>query len=205
MRFPTRTSGIGIARWRKGLASNDTSRWPTQWHERGVTMNRRRGYHPTARSGASTRCCVTRPLPARLAELPGPADANAPDTPMIWSRLRSPAARGPSSRRLRARVLVGIRPESGAVVEAVERGHLVVAQLEVEHGEIRLDPLRVRRPRDHDIAQLDAPSDQHLRRRLALRLGNRGDGRVVQQPADSQRTVSPVTMPYSALTARSSA
>src|SRR5262249_35066185 len=45
---------------------------------------------------------------------------------------------------LGARVGLGVGPEAGAVVEAVESGHLVVAQFEIEHLEIRLDPRRVR-------------------------------------------------------------
>ena len=43
---------------------------------------------------------------------------------------------------LSAGVGFGIRTEPGAVVETVERGHLVVGQLEVEHVEVRPHPLR---------------------------------------------------------------
>ena len=86
---------------------------------------------PNTRSGASTRCsssrccavtgcrstrrrrrcCATPPPPARRAEM--------------------------LARTLGAGVGLGVRPEPGAVVEPVERGHLVVGQLEVEHVEVR--------------------------------------------------------------------
>ena len=61
----------------------------------------------------------------------------------LSDRLSSSASWAPSSRaRLSARVGLGVRPETGAVVQPVEGGHVVVAQLEVEHVDIRLDPLR---------------------------------------------------------------
>ena len=64
--------------------------------------------------------------------------------------------------RLSAGIGIGVRPEPGAVVEPVERRHLVVGQLEVEHVEVLLDALRRRGTGDDDVAELHAPADQRL-------------------------------------------
>ena len=67
--------------------------------------------------------------------------------------------------------------------------HLLGGQLEVEHVDVLGDALRVRRAGDHHVAQLQAPADQHLRRRLAVGAGDRRDRRVLQQLAHAERAV----------------
>src|SRR5947209_12355404 len=62
-------------------------------------------------------------------------------------------------------------------------------QLEVEDVEIAGDPLGVTGPWDHDIAQLDAPPDQHLCGGATVLPGDGRDGGVVDQSADCQRAV----------------
>ena len=53
------------------------------------------------------------------------------------------------------------------------RGHLVVAQLEVEDVDVLADPLRRDRLGDDDVAELQVPAQDRLGRRLAVARGDR--------------------------------
>src|SRR6478672_9176292 len=57
---------------------------------------------------------------------------------------------------------VGADPLAG--VEAGERRHVVLAQLEVEDLDVLADPLRRHRLRDRDVAELQMPAQDRLRR-----------------------------------------
>ena len=74
----------------------------------------------------------------------------------------------------------GLGAAAAAGVEPVDRGELVVGEVEVEDVEVLRDPGRLGRLRDHRAALLDAPAQHHLGRALAVRLGDAGDDRVLQ-------------------------
>src|SRR6516165_3945128 len=77
--------------------------------------------------------------------------------------------------------------QPGAVVERRDGRDVVFAQLEVEHVEVTRNPLGVHRLGDHDVTDLQMPTNNHLRRCLAVGIGDAGDCRMIQEPAPTQR------------------
>ena len=75
-----------------------------------------------------------------------------------------------------------------AMIHSVLKGYSKPV-LEIEDIKIAGDPLGVAGPRDHHVAQLNTPPDQHLRRGAVVFAGDRRHGGVIQQPADRQRAV----------------
>src|SRR3954447_5487212 len=75
---------------------------------------------------------------------------------------------------------LGLRSTAPAGLEPVDRSDLVGRELEVDDVEVLRDPLRLGGLRDHRAALLDAPTQQHLRGRLAARLGDAGDDGILQ-------------------------
>ena len=76
---------------------------------------------------------------------------------------------------------VGIGAASDAGIEGIDGRHLLGGQLEVEHVEILGHAGRRDRLRDHRAAMLHAPAQHDLRCRLAVRLGDFEDRRVLQR------------------------
>src|SRR6185312_3640447 len=69
---------------------------------------------------------------------------------------------------LRSAESLGVRAGAMAGLEAGDRRQVVFAQLEIEEIEVGADPLRGHRLRDHHVAQLQVPTQDHL-----------GDGRLM--------------------------
>ena len=124
----------------------------------GPALARRRGADaaPGARVGQPHR----RRQPGRTRVREG---AREPLADMWRAALR----RRPPPRPLpRGRADEGVRVRAGALagVERLDGGHLVLAEVEVEDVEVLLDPLRRDRLGDDDVAELQVPADDDLRR-----------------------------------------
>ena len=112
-----------------------------------------------------------------------------------WCQSEPSAAPHPASRPVEAqssgigrpkasRVMsVGLRAAALIGVQGVDRGELVGAQLEVEHVEVLRDAVRLGRLRDDGAALLQVPAQHHLRRGLAVGLGDLADHRVLERAA----------------------
>src|SRR5215475_9700569 len=81
-----------------------------------------------------------------------------------------PTRNAPAATAFALRSGEGVRVGSGAVagIESGDRRQVVFGQLEVEEVEVGADPLRGHRLRDHHVAELQVPAEDHL-----------GDGLVV--------------------------
>src|SRR5215204_5852087 len=80
---------------------------------------------------------------------------------------------------------VGVRT-GAAVLASVERGdrvHVAGLELEVEQLEVLLHARRRHRLWEYDVAALDVPPQDDLRRRLADLVGGLGDGGILEHPA----------------------
>src|SRR3954452_25168752 len=105
-----------------------------------------------------------------------------------WRRAARGGDKTPApSRRSAARERVRVRPGALAGVELLDRGHLVVGELEAEDVEVLRDALRRHRLGDHDAAELDVPADDDLAGGAVVRLGDAGDHRVVEDRALRER------------------
>src|SRR5436190_22686191 len=76
--------------------------------------------------------------------------------------------------------VLGLRAAAATGVEAVDGGHLVGGELEVEDVEVLGDPCGLGRLRDHRAAMLQAPAQHDLGRRLVVRLRDAADDRVLE-------------------------
>src|SRR3954453_9278189 len=74
-------------------------------------------------------------------------------------------------------------------VERVEGVHVLLGEREVEDLRVLLDPLPVRRLRQHDELALQRPADQDLRRRAPDAAGDLGDGAVAEMAPGAERAV----------------
>src|SRR4051794_26009276 len=74
-------------------------------------------------------------------------------------------------------------------VERVECGRVLVGEREVEDLRVLLDPLAMRRLREHDQVALDAPADEDLRGRAIETVGDLSHAIVVEVAARSERAV----------------
>src|SRR3954452_17756336 len=113
---------------------------------------------------------------------------SSPERRSVLLAPRAAFRRRPAAERSPAGALARLRGPARPV-ERVERRHLGSRQREVEDVAVLLDPLAVRRLRQHDQPPLDRPPDQHLRRRAAVALGDLGLAPVAQVPARAERAV----------------
>src|SRR3712207_1121022 len=74
--------------------------------------------------------------------------------------------------------LVRVEADPAAPVHPVDRGHLLLGQLETEQVEVLLQPLPAARLREDDVAELQVPAQHHLLRGDAVRLRGTADARV---------------------------
>src|SRR3954453_7855163 len=78
---------------------------------------------------------------------------------------------------------VGLGPAPTAGVQAVDRGHLVGGQLEVEHVDVLCDASGLGGLRNDRASVLQTPTQHHLGDSLAVGLGDVCDERVVERAA----------------------
>ena len=78
------------------------------------------------------------------------------------------------------RHLLGLRTTAHALVEGVQGGELLRREFEVEDVEVLRDALRAHGLGDRRASLLQVPPQHHLRWRLAVRLGDILDRRVVK-------------------------
>src|SRR5262249_16938626 len=96
--------------------------------------------------------------------------ARLADVFALWEVL---ALRGDESR--------GVRADAPAGLETRERGHVVLAQLEVEEVDVLADPLGRHRLGDDHVAELEVPAQDGLSRGLVVVGGDRLDRAVFEQ------------------------
>ena len=76
---------------------------------------------------------------------------------------------------------VGLGPAADAGLERVDRGDSSSVSSKSKTSMFSAMRCRLGRLRDHRAALLEVPAQHHLRRRLAVRLGDPGDGRVFER------------------------
>jgi hypothetical protein len=72
-------------------------------------------------------------------------------------------------------------------IEGLNPGHRLVVECEVEDPKVLLDAFRHHGPRDHDVTELQVPSQDDLRGRLAVGGGELRNHRVVEHRAPGNR------------------
>lgn len=76
--------------------------------------------------------------------------------------------------------------QPGAVVQLIHCVHVIDGQFEIEDVEVAGNVLGFGGPEDYCITQLQVPPKQYLCRCFAIFGGDRGQGRIVHQPAKNQ-------------------
>jgi hypothetical protein len=125
---------------------------------------------PVTRQNELRTCCWISSPPSVTA---------ASDSSVTFSRR---ASRDPVER-----VWVGAEASAIALVERVDRRHLVVGEFEVEESVIFFHSLAADRLREDDVAVLDVPAQDHLSGGALVLCRDPADDGVVEVPALRQR------------------
>ena len=78
--------------------------------------------------------------------------------------------------------IVGIGAEPSALVQCIDRLHLIRCEREIKHFRILTDPVIVHRFRDHDDPMLYVPPEHDLRGSLLMLLRELGEKRKIEIP-----------------------
>src|SRR4051794_26447278 len=136
-----------------------------------------------ARSRARTRARVAYPRCSDSETACRPMLPVAPTIRTVNSDMRALSGFGDRSSEAFEGDGLGLGAAAPPGVERVDRGELVASQLEVEDVDVLGDPPGLGRLRNDGATLLQMPAQHHLRRALAVRLGDLADNRVLQRAA----------------------